>query len=121
MGCVTVERRVADVLTGLGFAREAWDRPCAALSGGWQMRVALARLLLSPAGDSQSTGINGGFLLLVGSAPTPFVRVCVCVCVYVCTGTYVCVCVPVHMCVCTGTYVCVCVCVRRLIQKPFNN
>jgi ATPase subunit of ABC transporter with duplicated ATPase domains len=64
VGGNTVERRVSDVLTGLGFAKEAWDRPCAALSGGWQMRVALARLLLSPAGDSQNSGITGGFLLL---------------------------------------------------------
>ena len=64
VGGNTVERRVSDVLTGLGFAKEAWERPCAALSGGWQMRVALARLLLSPAGDSQNSGITGGFLLL---------------------------------------------------------
>ena len=64
LGGNTVERRVSDVLSGLGFAREAWDRPCAALSGGWQMRVALARLLLSPAGDSADVGVNGGFLLL---------------------------------------------------------
>lgn len=64
LGGNTVERRVADVLSGLGFAREAWDRPCAALSGGWQMRVALARLLLSPAGDSRAAGVNGGLLLL---------------------------------------------------------
>jgi len=64
MGGNSVERRVADVLSGLGFAREAWDRPCAALSGGWQMRVALARLLLSPAGDAAKEGIAGGFLLL---------------------------------------------------------
>jgi ATPase subunit of ABC transporter with duplicated ATPase domains len=64
MGGNSVERRVADVLSGLGFAREAWDRPCAALSGGWQMRVALARLLLSPAGDAAKEGITGGFLLL---------------------------------------------------------
>ena len=34
MGGNSVERRVADVLSGLGFAREARDRPCAALSGG---------------------------------------------------------------------------------------
>uniref|UniRef100_A0A7S0KWW8 ABC transporter domain-containing protein n=1 Tax=Micromonas pusilla TaxID=38833 RepID=A0A7S0KWW8_MICPS len=59
VGGNTVERRVADVLTGLGFAKEAWDRPCAALSGGWQMRVALARLLLSPAGSGEQ-----GLLLL---------------------------------------------------------
>ena len=67
-GGVDVERRVADVLAGLGFAREAWDRPCDALSGGWQMRVALARLLLSPAGDQKApasaNAASSGFLLL---------------------------------------------------------
>ena len=49
----TVERRIADVLTGLGFAKEAWDRR-AALSGGWQMRVALAGLLPRPPGTAEA-------------------------------------------------------------------
>ena len=44
------EKRIANVLDGLGFARSQWDVICDDLSGGWQMRVALARLLLSPAG-----------------------------------------------------------------------
>ncbi|SIP96775.1 ATP-binding cassette, subfamily F, member 3 [Alkalispirochaeta americana] len=35
------------VLKGLGFAREELDRPIATLSGGWAMRVALARTLLT--------------------------------------------------------------------------
>jgi ATP-binding cassette subfamily F protein 3 len=33
-------------LAGLGFRREDWSRPCEAFSGGWQMRIALAKLLL---------------------------------------------------------------------------
>jgi ATPase subunit of ABC transporter with duplicated ATPase domains len=50
------EKRIASVLDGLGFARSQWDVVCDDLSGGWQMRVALARLLLSPAG-SQDNGL----------------------------------------------------------------
>jgi ATP-binding cassette subfamily F protein 3 len=34
------------VLRGLGFLEEDFGRDCGALSGGWQMRVALATLLL---------------------------------------------------------------------------
>lgn len=44
------------MLDGLGFARSQWGVICDDLSGGWQMRVALARLLLSPAG-SQDNGL----------------------------------------------------------------
>lgn len=45
-GGYEVERQVHQVLTGLGFKESDFDRPVRALSGGWQMRVALARLLL---------------------------------------------------------------------------
>ena len=40
------EVQVGTVLGGLAFARNDWDRPCEEFSGGWQMRVALAKLLL---------------------------------------------------------------------------
>ena len=40
------EAQVGTVLGGLAFARDDWDRPCEEFSGGWQMRVALAKLLL---------------------------------------------------------------------------
>jgi ATP-binding cassette subfamily F protein 3 len=38
--------RVRDVLSGLGFREGDLDRPAAEFSGGWQMRVALAKVLL---------------------------------------------------------------------------
>ena len=46
-GGYTVEQKIANVLKGLGFIEEDYDRYCAEFSGGWQMRIALARLLLS--------------------------------------------------------------------------
>eukprot|EP00536_Pseudo-nitzschia_multiseries_P005072 jgi/Psemu1/285520/fgenesh1_pg.91_\ len=41
------EQLVDSVLKGLGFEPEDSDRLCSDFSGGWQMRIALARLLLS--------------------------------------------------------------------------
>src|SRR5256885_2064035 len=42
----TLEAEVGKVLTGLGFQREDWNRLTDEFSGGWQMRIALAKLLL---------------------------------------------------------------------------
>jgi ATP-binding cassette subfamily F protein 3 len=42
----TLEAQVGQVLTGLGFRREDWARQTEEFSGGWQMRIALAKLLL---------------------------------------------------------------------------
>jgi len=41
-----IEAQVGAVLAGLGFSRNDWRRRAEEFSGGWQMRVALARLLL---------------------------------------------------------------------------
>ena len=41
-----IESRVGSVLTGLGFSKEDWQRRVEEFSGGWQMRIALAKLLL---------------------------------------------------------------------------
>src|SRR5665213_2067113 len=42
----TIEARVGTVLSGLGFSKEDWARKTEEFSGGWQMRIALAKLLL---------------------------------------------------------------------------
>lgn len=39
------EARVKEVLTGLGFTRDEWERPLNTFSGGQKTRLALARLL----------------------------------------------------------------------------
>lgn len=44
-GGYTCEARAKEVLTGLGFAREEWQRPVGTFSGGQKTRLALARLL----------------------------------------------------------------------------
>jgi ATPase subunit of ABC transporter with duplicated ATPase domains len=41
-----LDGRAREVLDGLGFSREMMDGDVAKLSGGWKMRVALARILL---------------------------------------------------------------------------
>uniref|UniRef100_A0A7S3A8W5 Probable ATP-dependent transporter ycf16 n=1 Tax=Rhodosorus marinus TaxID=101924 RepID=A0A7S3A8W5_9RHOD len=46
-GGFSKDEKIGNMLTGLGFSRGDWSRKCSELSGGWGMRVALARLLLS--------------------------------------------------------------------------
>ncbi len=45
-GGYTMEAEIGTVLKGLGFEQSDWHRDCGEFSGGWQMRIALARLLL---------------------------------------------------------------------------
>jgi ATP-binding cassette subfamily F protein 3 len=45
MDAHSAESRAATILGGLGFSEERQKGPCAALSGGWRMRVALAAAL----------------------------------------------------------------------------
>ena len=46
LGAHDVDRQIHAVLAGLGFAEADFDRPLSELSGGWQMRAALGRILL---------------------------------------------------------------------------
>ncbi len=46
LGGYALEGRAAEVLAGLGFSQEMMDGDVGRLSGGWKMRVALARILL---------------------------------------------------------------------------
>ena len=41
-----IEKRIGRVIAGLGFAPDDIDRPCGDFSGGWQMRIALAKVLV---------------------------------------------------------------------------
>jgi ATP-binding cassette subfamily F protein 3 len=43
----TLDAQVGAVLGGLGFGKDDWERKTEEFSGGWQMRIALAKLLLA--------------------------------------------------------------------------
>ncbi len=42
----TIDGKIEKILVGLGFGREEMTRPVSSFSGGWQMRVKLAKMLL---------------------------------------------------------------------------
>jgi ATP-binding cassette, subfamily F, member 3 len=46
----SVDLKIHTVLRGLGFSREDMEKPTETFSGGWQMRIALAKLLLGRPG-----------------------------------------------------------------------
>lgn len=43
----SIDKQMELVLMGLGFVREDFDKPVETFSGGWQMRIELAKILLS--------------------------------------------------------------------------
>lgn len=47
LGGYALESRAREILAGLGFATSTMDNDVGLLSGGWKMRVALARILLT--------------------------------------------------------------------------
>jgi ATP-binding cassette subfamily F protein 3 len=47
LGGYTLDQRVDEALSGLGFRPDEWEKPPAALSGGEQTRAALARLVIA--------------------------------------------------------------------------
>src|SRR3954464_13476311 len=46
----SIDLKITTVLRGLGFVQEDFDKPSETFSGGWQMRIALAKLLLTRPG-----------------------------------------------------------------------
>jgi len=47
-GAWSAASRAEQLLAGLGFKPDEWMRPVASFSGGWRMRLALARALMAP-------------------------------------------------------------------------
>lgn len=45
LGGYTIESRAQEILTGLGIGPEDYNRPTESFSGGWKMRIALAKIL----------------------------------------------------------------------------
>ena len=69
----TLDSQVGTVLGGLGFGKEDWERKTEEFSGGWQMRIALAKLLLqkpSPAVASTSRRTTWTWRRATGSKTT---------------------------------------------------
>lgn len=45
IGADSAEPRARRILAGLGFSKEMQEKPCTDFSGGWRMRISLARAL----------------------------------------------------------------------------
>jgi len=47
-GAWSAQARAEQLLEGLGFYQNQWNKPIGSFSGGWQMRIALAQALMTP-------------------------------------------------------------------------
>lgn len=47
-GAWQANARAESLLAGLGFSAEKWSHPVGSFSGGWQMRISLAKALMAP-------------------------------------------------------------------------
>ena len=47
-GAWQANARAESLLAGLGFTAEQWQQPVGSFSGGWQMRISLAKALMAP-------------------------------------------------------------------------
>lgn len=47
-GAWQANARAESLLAGLGFSAEQWSHPVGSFSGGWQMRISLAKALMAP-------------------------------------------------------------------------
>jgi ATPase subunit of ABC transporter with duplicated ATPase domains len=45
IGSATVETKAMQILKGIGFADEDMNRPSKSFSGGWRMRIAIAKVI----------------------------------------------------------------------------
>ena len=46
IGGYDAEGNAEKILLGLGFLRKDFNEPCSSFSGGWRMRIELAKILL---------------------------------------------------------------------------
>ena len=73
LGGYTLEAQAREVLHGLGFKDDQVDGDVGALSGGWKMRVALARvLLMRRTHQPLGSGIHSCFRVHGSRAPERF-------------------------------------------------
>src|SRR5262249_18639304 len=73
LGGYTLDQRVDEALSGLGFTRDEWTRPPTALSGGEQTRATLARLVIAQPDllllDEPTTHLDVGATEWLGGPP----------------------------------------------------